>query len=106
MSFIHYPKETLPFLRSIQLNNNKEWFEAHKDEYTKFILESQRADSVSLPSDHQCHSQDQPIPFSHLPRHPLFKRQDTYQRQGRYYLLGRQTYPYAVELLLSSVLAQ
>ncbi|MDA3946365.1 MAG: DUF2461 domain-containing protein [Helicobacteraceae bacterium] len=43
MSFIHYPKETLPFLRSIQLNNNKEWFEAHKDEYTKFILEPNRA---------------------------------------------------------------
>ncbi len=43
MSFIHYPKETLPFLKSIQKNNNKEWFEAHKDDYTQFILEPSRA---------------------------------------------------------------
>lgn len=43
MSFIHYPKETIPFLKSIQKNNNKEWFEAHKDEYTRFILEPSRA---------------------------------------------------------------
>lgn len=43
MSFIHYPKETLAFLKSIQENNNKEWFEAHKDDYTQFILEPNRA---------------------------------------------------------------
>ncbi len=42
MSFIHYPKETLPFLRSIQQNNNKEWFDLHKDEYTRLILEPSR----------------------------------------------------------------
>lgn len=43
MPFAHYPKETLPFLKSIQENNNKEWFEAHKDEYVQFILEPSRA---------------------------------------------------------------
>jgi len=43
MSFIHYPKETIGFLKSIQKNNNKEWFDEHKDEYTKFILEPSRA---------------------------------------------------------------
>lgn len=43
MSFIHYPKETIPFLKSIRNNNTKEWFDAHKDEYTKFILEPSRA---------------------------------------------------------------
>lgn len=43
MSFIHFPKETIPFLQSIQNNNTKEWFEAHKDDYTQFILEPSRA---------------------------------------------------------------
>ena len=43
MSFIHYPKETLFFLKSIQKNNNKEWFDAHKEEYTSFILEPSRS---------------------------------------------------------------
>ncbi len=43
MPFTHYPKGTLPFLRSIQNNNTKVWFDEHKDEYTKFILEPSRA---------------------------------------------------------------
>ncbi len=43
MSFVHYPKESIPFLKSIQKNNNKEWFEAHKEEYTQYILEPSRA---------------------------------------------------------------
>ncbi len=43
MPFIHYPKETLPFLRSIQQNNNKEWFETNKEAYTQFVLEPSRA---------------------------------------------------------------
>jgi len=43
MSFEHFPKEALPFLKSIEKNNTKEWFEAHKDEYTRYILEPSRA---------------------------------------------------------------
>jgi len=43
MPFEHFPKETIPFLKSIEQNNNKEWFEAHKDEYTRYILEPSRA---------------------------------------------------------------
>lgn len=43
MSFIHYPKATIGFLKSIQKNNNREWFDEHKDEYVKFILEPSRA---------------------------------------------------------------
>ncbi len=43
MSFTNYPKETIPFLKSIQSNNTKEWFEAHKDHYTQYILEPSRA---------------------------------------------------------------
>jgi len=43
MAFTHYPKETLPFLKSIQKNNNKEWFDAHKEEYIAYILEPSRA---------------------------------------------------------------
>ena len=42
MPFDHFPKETLPFLESIEKNNTKEWFEAHKDDYTRYILEPSR----------------------------------------------------------------
>lgn len=43
MVFQHYPKQTLGFLKAIQKNNNKAWFELHKEEYTKLILEPSRA---------------------------------------------------------------
>ena len=43
MSFVHYPKKSLGFLREIRKNNNKEWFESHKEEYTQLILEPSRA---------------------------------------------------------------
>ncbi|MCJ7766585.1 MAG: DUF2461 domain-containing protein [Thiovulaceae bacterium] len=43
MVFKHFPKETIPFLKSIEKNNSKEWFEAHKERYTKYILEPSRA---------------------------------------------------------------
>ena len=43
MEFNGFSKETLPFLESIRQNNNKEWFEAHKAEYTNLILNPSRA---------------------------------------------------------------
>ncbi|MBU1643017.1 DUF2461 domain-containing protein [bacterium] len=43
MAFTHFPKETVPFLKEIEKNNNKEWFEAHKELYTALILEPSRA---------------------------------------------------------------
>ncbi len=43
MPFEHFPKATLPFLKSIEKNNTKEWFDAHKDDYTDYILEPSRA---------------------------------------------------------------
>ena len=43
MEFQGFSKKTLPFLESIRKNNNKEWFEAHRDEYDKYILEPSRA---------------------------------------------------------------
>lgn len=42
MGFSGFSKKTLPFLKKIRANNNKEWFEAHKDEYKKLILEPSR----------------------------------------------------------------
>ena len=42
MEFAGFPKEALPFLESIRKNNNKEWFETHKDLYTKYILNPSR----------------------------------------------------------------
>ncbi|QOP41123.1 DUF2461 domain-containing protein [Sulfurimonas marina] len=43
MEFNGFSEKTLEFLESIRQNNNKEWFEAHKDEYTNLILEPSRA---------------------------------------------------------------
>jgi uncharacterized protein (TIGR02453 family) len=43
MRFSGFSKDTLPFLESIRKNNNKEWFELHKREYEKLILEPSRA---------------------------------------------------------------
>jgi uncharacterized protein (TIGR02453 family) len=43
MEFKGFSKKTLPFLESIRQNNDKEWFEAHRNEYEKYILEPSRA---------------------------------------------------------------
>ena len=43
MEFDGYSSQTLPFLNSIRQNNNKVWFEAHKNEYEKLILNPSRA---------------------------------------------------------------
>ena len=43
MEFKGFSKKTLPFLESIRKNNNKEWFESHRDEYEKYILQPSRA---------------------------------------------------------------
>jgi uncharacterized protein (TIGR02453 family) len=48
MEFQGFPKETLPFLLSIRANNNKEWFEAHKNEYQEYILNPSRAFVVEM----------------------------------------------------------
>jgi uncharacterized protein (TIGR02453 family) len=43
MEFKGFDKAALAFLESIRKNNNKEWFEAHKEKYQKLILEPSRA---------------------------------------------------------------
>ena len=43
MEFRGFSKKTLPFLESIRQNNDKEWFESHRDIYEKHILEPSRA---------------------------------------------------------------
>lgn len=48
MEFTGFGKGTLEFLTSIKNNNNKEWFEAHKDEYEKLILNPSRSFVVEM----------------------------------------------------------
>ncbi len=38
----YYP-ETLQFLKSLEKNNNKQWFEKHREDYQKFVLEPTRS---------------------------------------------------------------
>ncbi len=42
MEFSGFSKKTLPFLKAIKKNNNKEWFEAHRSEYEELILNPSR----------------------------------------------------------------
>jgi len=48
VEFKGFDKKALTFLKSIQENNNKEWFEAHKSEYERLILEPSRAFVVEM----------------------------------------------------------
>lgn len=48
MEFKGFSKKTLPFLKRIAQNNNKEWFAAHKKEYEELILEPSRAFVVEM----------------------------------------------------------
>jgi uncharacterized protein (TIGR02453 family) len=43
VEFTGFSKKTLPFLKAIRANNNKEWFDAHKSEYEELILNPSRA---------------------------------------------------------------
>jgi uncharacterized protein (TIGR02453 family) len=43
VNFEGFSDKTLPFLEAIRKNNNKEWFEAHRDEYENYILNPSRA---------------------------------------------------------------
>jgi uncharacterized protein (TIGR02453 family) len=40
--FSGYCPDTLKFLKSLEKNNNKQWFDKHKEEYKQFILEPTR----------------------------------------------------------------
>jgi len=42
VEFKGFSKKALPFLDSIRKNNNKEWFDAHKQEYQSLILNQSR----------------------------------------------------------------
>ncbi len=46
--FHGFPKKSLEFLDSIASNNTKEWFELHKEEYVRLILEPSRSLVVEL----------------------------------------------------------
>lgn len=48
MEFKGFSKKTLPFLKAIRANNNKEWFSAHKSEYEELILNPSRAFVVEM----------------------------------------------------------
>lgn len=48
MEFKGFSKKALPFLSSIRINNNKEWFESHRSEYEELILNPSRAFVVEM----------------------------------------------------------
>lgn len=36
-TFSHFPKETIEFYRQLEHNNNRAWFEAHKQDYLEYV---------------------------------------------------------------------
>ena len=48
MQFNGFSTKTIPFLQKLEINNKKEWFELHKDEYEKYILTPSRAFVIEM----------------------------------------------------------
>ena len=48
MEFRGFSPKVLPFLKAIRCNNNKVWFEAHKNEYENLILNPSRAFVIEM----------------------------------------------------------
>lgn len=46
--FIGFPQQSRQFLADLAANNNREWFEAHKQEYRRYLLEPALAFVVAL----------------------------------------------------------
>lgn len=37
ITFSHFPNETIEFYRQLEHNNNRDWFEAHKQDYLEYV---------------------------------------------------------------------
>jgi uncharacterized protein (TIGR02453 family) len=46
--FVGFSKETLSFFRKLKRNNTKVWFDKHREEYDKFVLDPAKAFIVSM----------------------------------------------------------
>jgi uncharacterized protein (TIGR02453 family) len=47
-TFNGFPEEGLQFLADLKLNNSRDWFQAHKDDYKKYILDPGQIFVISL----------------------------------------------------------
>ena len=43
LAFNGFPREAVTFFQNLKLNNNKTWFEAHKPDYQKYVMEPAQA---------------------------------------------------------------
>ncbi len=80
MGFSGFPKEALSFLDQIGKNNDKEWFEAHKNEYERFILEPSRAFAQEM-GEHLM-ALEPNITFAPKINHSLFRIYRDIRRMG------------------------
>ena len=48
MSFTGFPKETIRFLAGLHKNNNKVWFEGHREDYEAYFMEPAKAFVVAI----------------------------------------------------------
>jgi uncharacterized protein (TIGR02453 family) len=47
-AFLGFPKEGIQFLKDLPRNNNREWFQAHKEDYQTYLLNPAQSFVVSL----------------------------------------------------------
>ncbi len=80
MEFKGFPKEALAFLDAIGKNNSKEWFEAHRSEYERFILEPSRIFAHEM-GEHLM-ALEPSIRFAAKMNHSLFKIYRDTRRMG------------------------
>jgi len=48
MKFNGFPHQTLQFFSELAINNNKPWFETHRDDYDSYVLEPSREFVIAL----------------------------------------------------------
>jgi len=48
MTFTGFPPETLAFFSELASNNNKSWFEAHRDDYDEYVMEPSREFVIAI----------------------------------------------------------
>ncbi len=80
MDFVGFPKEALLFLEAIGNNNSKEWFELHRNEYERFILEPSRVFAQEM-GEHLM-ALEPTVNFAPKMNHTLFKIYRDTRRMG------------------------
>ena len=91
--FSGFPQETITFLQNLEANNNRTWFQAHKQDYLEYYVQPTQAFVVALGQRLQTISPN--IRFN-----PEFKGQSSILRIYRDVRFSKEKSPYNTKLRL------